>query len=87
MNWVNKCKLPTIEAIKYNDQQCLNINDLWNVLHSTFNTALHRQVDVKILDEIPKKLTSPWPSFSKEEFRITIANCNNASAPRPDKLL
>jgi len=59
MNWVNKHKLPDIEAIKYNDQQCSNIDDLWNALYSIFNTALHRQVDVEILDEIPKKLTSP----------------------------
>jgi len=59
MNWVNKHKLPAIEAIKYNDQQCPNIDDLWNALYSTFNTALHRQVDVEILDEIPKKPTSP----------------------------
>jgi len=87
MNWVNKRKLPTIEAIKYNDQQCLDIDNLWNTLHSMFNTAFHRQVDVKILDEISEKLTSPWPLFSKEEFRITIANCNNTSAPGPDKLL
>jgi len=87
MNWVNKCKLPTIEAIKYNDQQCLDIDDLWNEGHSTFNTALHCQVDVEILDEIIDKQTSPWPSFSREEFRITIANCNNTSAPGPDKLL
>jgi len=86
MNWVKKHKLPAIEAIKYNDQQCLNIDDLWNALYSMFNTALYCQVDVKILDEISKKPTSPWPLFSKEEFRIAIANCNNASAPRPDKL-
>jgi len=86
MSWVNKCKLPTIEAIKYNDQQCLNIDDLWNMLHSIFNTALHHQVDIKILNEISEKPTSPWPSFSKEEFRIVMASCNNASAPRPDKL-
>ena len=86
MNWVNKHKLPTIEAIKYNDQQCFDIDDLWNVLHSMFNTALHCQVDVKIFDEIPEKLTSLWPSFSKEEFRIAIANCNNTSIPGPDKL-
>ena len=59
MNWVNKRKLPTIKAIKYNDQQCLNINDLWNALYSTFNIALHYQVDVEILDEIVNKLTSP----------------------------
>ena len=58
MNWVNKHKLSAIEAIKYNDQQCLDIDDLWNVLHSTFNTALYCQVDVEILDEIPEKPTS-----------------------------
>ena len=86
MNWVNKCKLPAIKAIKYNDQQCLNINNLWNALHSTFNTALHHQVDVKILDEIAEKLTFSWPLFSREEFRIAIANCNNTSASGPDKL-
>ena len=49
--------------------------------------ALHCQVDVEVLDEIADKLTSPWPSFSKEEFRLTITSCNNASAPSPDKLL
>ena len=86
MNWVNKHKLPAIEAIKYNDQQYLDIDNLWNVLHSTFNTALHCQVDVEILDEIPEKPTSSQLSFSKEEFRITIANCNNVSTPGPDKL-
>jgi len=28
MNWVNKCKLPAIEAIKYNGQQCLELGNL-----------------------------------------------------------
>ena len=50
------------------------------------NTALHCQVDVEIFDEIPEKLTSLWPLFSKKEFRIAIANCNNTSTPGPDKL-
>jgi len=59
MNWVNKRKLPVIEAIKHNGQQCHNINDLWNTLHSTFNTALHCQVDIDVLDEIIDKPTSP----------------------------
>jgi len=49
--------------------------------------ALHCQVNIEILDEIINKPTSPWPSFSREELRIAIANCNNASAPSPDKLL
>jgi len=86
MSWVNKCKLPAIKTIKYHDQQCLNIDDLWNALYSTFNIALYCQVDIDILDEITNKPTSPWPSFSKEEFRLTLSSCNNSSVPSPDKL-
>ena len=87
MSWINKCKLPAIETIKYNDQQCLNIDDLWNALHFTFNIALHCQVNIDILNKIANKSTSPWPSFSKEEFRLAISTCNNSSAPGPDKLM
>ena len=86
MNWINKHKLSTIKTIKYNDQQCLDINNLWNALHSTFNMALHQQVDINILDEITNKPTSPWPAFSKEEFRFALSSCNNFSALGPDKL-
>ena len=86
MNWVNKYKLPAIKSIKYNNCQCLKIDDLWNALHSTFNMALHHQVDVNVLNEITDKPILSWPTFSKEEFRITLANCNNLSASGPDKL-
>jgi len=87
MNWVNKWKLLAVEAIKYNNQPCLTIEDLWQALHSTFNTALHHRVDISILDEIIDKSSSSWVLFSKEEFKSTIANCNNFSTPEPDKLL
>jgi len=87
MNQVNKHKLPAIEAIKYNSQQCLKLDNLWNALHSIFNIALYRQVNVNILDEIANKPTSSWLAFSKEEFRQAIINCNNSSALGPDKLL
>ena len=86
MNWVNKYKLPAIESIKYNNCQCLEIDDLWNALYSTFNMALHCQVNVDILDEITDKPISSWPTFLKKEFRLALANCNNSSAPSPDKL-
>jgi len=39
MNWVKKRKLSTIEAIKYNGNLCLEIKDLWQALHETFNLA------------------------------------------------
>ena len=41
MNWVNKCRLSAIKAIKYDNQPCLTLDSLWNVLHSSFNMALH----------------------------------------------
>ena len=86
MNWVNKHKLPTIESIKYNNCQCLEIDDLWKTLHFTFNMALYHQVNIDILNEITDKPILSWPTFSKEEFRLALANCNNLSAPSPDKL-
>ena len=86
MNWVNKQKLPAIEAIKYNRQQCHDIDNLQNTFHFTFNIAHHYQVDIEVLDEIIDKPTFFWVPFSKEEFRITIANYNNTLIPGPDKL-
>jgi len=58
MNWINKCKLPTIEAIKYDGQPCLSPDSLWGALHATFNTTLHCQVDINVLNEIGYKTTA-----------------------------
>jgi len=69
MNWINKCKLPTIEAIKYNSQPCLIPDSLWGALHTTFNTALHHQVNTNILNKIGFKTTFTWEPFLIEEFR------------------
>ena len=87
MSWVNKCKLPAIESIKYDNQQYLEIKDLWNAFHSIFNKTLYCHVNVKVLDKIDDKPILPWPSFSKEKFRLTLSKYNNLSAPGPDKLL
>jgi len=87
MNWINKCKLPAIEAIKYDGQLCFSPDSLWSALHSSFNTTLHRQVDVNVLNEIGSKAMSFWKPFSKEEFRQAINKCNNSSAPGPNKLM
>ena len=86
MNWVNKQKLPAIKAIKYNDQPCLTLDSLWNTLHSSFNTALHQQINIEVLDKIGDKLMTLWNPFSKEEFKYAINKCNNLSMPGLDKL-
>ena len=49
MNWVNKCKLSTTEAIKYEGNQCITTECLWKALHATFNSALHYQIDKEVL--------------------------------------
>ena len=87
MNWVNKHKLPAMEAIKYDNQPCLLLDSLWNALYSSFNTAFHRQVDISILDEIGNKQVTAWALFSKKEFKIALEGYNNLSTPGPDKLL
>ena len=86
MNWISRCKLPAIKAIKHNNHLCLSPESLWDALYSTFNTALNRQVDLNILSKIECKATSQWYPFSKEEFNQAISKCNDSSAPGPDKL-
>jgi len=86
MNWVKKRKLPAIEAIKHNNRPCLTPESLWNALYSTFNTALHRQVDVEILNELAQKPSQSWDSFSRSEFLSAISKCADSSSPGPDRL-
>ena len=86
MNWVKNRKLPAVEAIKHNGHPYLTPENLWNSLHSSFNTALHQQVDFSILDEINYKPTQKWNPFSKFEFKSVISKYNDSSTPEPDKL-
>jgi len=86
MNWITKSKLPAIKAIKYDGQPCLSPDSLWRALHTSFNTVLHCQVNVNVLNKIESKMTSLWEPFSKDEFRQAINKCNNSLAPGPDKL-
>jgi len=86
MYWVKQRKLLAIEAIRYNDQPCIELSNLWRALHSSFNSAQSQQVDVNLLNEIPTKETLTWNKFSKEEILQAIEKCNNSSALGPDKL-
>ena len=87
MNWINKQKLLVIEAIKFNNQPCLEINDLWHILRSSFNIALHCSIKDNVLDELNSILPSSWDLFSEEEFTNALAKYNNLSTPSLDKLL
>ena len=86
MNWVKSRKLPAIEAIKHNSRPCLTSENLWNSLYSSFNTALHQQVDLNILDEVDRKPPQKWSPFSRFEFKLAISKCNDSSTLGPNKL-
>jgi len=86
MNWVKKRKLSAIEAIQYEGHLYIELEDLWNTLHNSFNSAQMREVDLHVLDDIPGKSMKSWDLFSKQELIDVIDKCNNLSAPGPDKL-
>jgi len=86
MNWINKHKLLAVKVIKFNNQLYLEIDNLWNALHSIFNKAQDRHIDFSLLDELQDNKSEAWLPFSKVEFRNAISNCNNSSIPGPDKL-
>ena len=86
MNWVKKRKLPATEAIKYNGTPCLSSDSLWNTLHNSFNTALHRQVDFNILNKVEHKPCQVWNPFSRYEFESAIHKCSDSSTPGSDKM-
>jgi len=86
MNWINKYKLPTTKAIKYEGQLYLTLESLWDALHATFNSVFHRQINTEVLNELRSKPTINWVPFSKEEFKQALIKCNNSSALGPDKL-
>ena len=44
------------------------------------------EVDIHVLDKIPRKLANEWNLFSKQELIDILEKCNNLSAPSPDKL-
>jgi len=86
MYWINKQKLPAIEVIKYNDQSCLKIEDLWQALYSTFNRMQNQQINVSLLNKLSSKHSSVRLSFSEAEFINAISKYNNSSIPSPNKL-
>ena len=77
----------TIEMIKYNSQPCLDLEDLWQALYSSFNTVQFCQIDESVLNELYLYSLPLWTLFSEEEFTSTIVKCNNISVPGPDRLL
>jgi len=74
MNWVRKYKLPAIEAIQFNKHLYIKLEDLWQALHQTFNSAQNQHINLYLLDKVLLKPVSEWLPFSKAESTDTIKN-------------
>ena len=60
MEWVKQRKNPPCEAIQHNGQPCHDLPQLWDALHSTYNSATGRVVDLSILDPLPRRPVREW---------------------------
>jgi len=58
MSWVKQRKLPAVEAIRYQGLLCNSLSDLWHALHSSYNAAANRSVQLSILDDV--LCLTPW---------------------------
>ena len=85
MNWIKKHKIPAIKAIQYNSRPYIELDDLWQALHQSFNSAQDHQIDSQLLKEIPGKEVMEWNLFLKKEFISAIKKCNNFLTPGLDK--
>ncbi|CAA7271388.1 unnamed protein product [Cyclocybe aegerita] len=84
MEWVKQRKLPPCEAIRNGDQPCHDMDDLWDTLHGTYNSASGREYDASVLDELPDEPVREWADFSEHELLSALKGCSNSSAPGPD---
>jgi hypothetical protein len=66
---------------------CTSLDQLWNTLHSTFNSALDRPIDLSVLCN---KWKSPsiraWVPYSTAEMSDALTGMSNQSAPGPDHI-
>ena len=86
MNWVKKCKLSAIEAIKFNRHSYIKLNEFWQVLYQMFNLAQDQCINFQLLNEITFWPQSKWLPFFKAEITNTIKKCSGLSTPGPNHI-
>jgi len=84
MEWVKQRKLLACEAIQYDGQSCHEMDNLWNALHNTYNSASGREVDLSVLDPLSTLQERDWPPSSALELTDALASCSSRSSPGLD---
>ncbi|CAA7269041.1 unnamed protein product [Cyclocybe aegerita] len=86
MEWVKQRKLPPCEAIHNGNQPCHDMDNLWDTLHGTYNSASGCEYNASVLDELPDEPVREWADFSEHELLSALKGCSNSSAPGPDHI-
>jgi len=69
INWIKKHKLLATKALQFNGRPCIELNDLWQALYQTFNSAQDCHINSDVLNKMISKPTTTWMPFSHEEFK------------------
>ena len=87
MDWVGPRKMAPMEALNFQGSPCLTKESAWNALHSSFNSASGRPVELDAFStSMPPRDKRPWRPFSLAELKEALAPCSGRSAPGPDHL-
>jgi len=86
ISWIKKRSLPATEVIQFNKWPYIKLDDLWETLYNSFNSAQNCQVNISLLNEIFDKEMTTFVSFSKKKLFSIIESCNNLLISRLDKL-
>jgi hypothetical protein len=87
MDWVGPRKTPPVESISYQGAPCTTPDLLWNALHSTFNSAQDRPIDLTVLgDKWESPTIRAWIPYSAAKMLDALLGTSNRSAPGPDHI-
>jgi hypothetical protein len=87
MDWVGPRKTPPVKSISYQGSPCTTLDLLWNALHSTFNSAQDRPIDLTVLgDKWESPTIRAWVPYSAAKMSDALLGTSNRSAPGPDHI-
>jgi hypothetical protein len=86
MPWARERKLPATKAILNNQgESCNNSDMLFDTLHSTYNSANDRDVDLThMLKELTPLMERGWNPFSRQELVDALQSCAKNTTLGPD---
>ena len=84
--WTKPRSLPMYKSLMHEGRPLVELEELWEAVNRTYNSAAQRQVDMSLLDELPQLERRDCPPISMQELHDAVANTSSRSAPGADHL-